>query len=110
MNIEETLVAWGRWSRSGVLPERPRCAVGRMIISKPDPDDPGDITLTDAERINTAMLSLGKRHPNIHAVLMARYFYCNYDDKSVGRRMGVSKDSVRGWRRQGHMFVEGKIA
>ena len=107
--IEETLTAWGKWSRTGVLPQQPKCAVGRLIASAPDPDDPAALTLAEAERVDAAMLALKRRHPNIYAVLMARYYFGNTDDKAVGRRMSMGERTVRDLRCRGHMFVEAML-
>ncbi len=83
--------------------------MGQLIASVPDKDDPIFITLEEAERFNAAILSLKQWHPKIHTVLMARYFYGVTDDKTLGKRMGASAQSIRVWRKQGHMFVEGDL-
>ena len=108
VNIEELLVSWGHWSRQDVLPDAPRCAI--PFLSKPDADDPAWFGQTLLERVDAAMLALKVRHDKIYRVLAARYLYGNYDDRNVGRRLGVSEQTIRVWRNQGHMFIDGRLA
>lgn len=107
VNIEELLVSWGHWSRQDVLPDAPRCAI--PFASKPDADDPAWFEQPLLEKVDAAMLALKVRHDKIYRVLAARYLYGNYDDRNVGKRLGISVGSVRDYRRQGHMFVDGRL-
>lgn len=108
VNIEELLVSWGHWSRQDVLPNAPRCAI--PFASKPDADDPAWFEQPLLEKVDAAMLALKVRHGKIYRVLAARYLYGNYDDRNVGRRLGLSATTVKDYRRQGHMFVDGRMA
>ena len=108
VNIEELLVSWGHWSRQDVLPDAPRCAI--PFASKPDADDPAWFGQPLLEKVDAAMLALKVRHDKIYRVLAARYLYGNYDDRNVGKRVGISERTVREWRGKGHMFIDGKLS
>lgn len=107
-NIEQLLASWGSWSRQDVLPKAARNSMA--FIMEYNTANPECFAQVLFEQTNTAMLILKRRHKRIYQVLESRYLYNNYDDKDVGRRIGISEQTVRVWRNQGHMFIDGCLA
>ena len=107
-NIEQLLASWGSWSRQDVLPKAARNSMA--FITEYNTANPQYFAQVLFEQTNTAMLILKQRHKRIYQVLESRYLYNNYDDKDVGRRIGISEQTVRVWRNQGHMFIDGRLA
>lgn len=107
-NIEQLLASWGSWSRQDVLPKAARNSMA--FITEYNTANPQYFAQVLFEQINTAMLILKRRHKRIYQVLESRYLYNNYDDKDAGIRIGISEQTVRVWRNQGHMFIDGRLA
>lgn len=107
-NIEQLLASWGSWSRQDILPKAARSSMA--FIAESNNANPQYFAQVLFEQTNTAMLMLKQRHQRIYQVLESRYLYNNYDDKDVGKRIGISEQTVRVWRNQGHMFIDGRLA
>ena len=113
LDIENLLLRYGRWVRSGDgRVGYPRCAAFAAAIPAVIPDDAvADMADSEGERVGKAMMCLHRDNKEAHTALEARFVGGMTDDAVVGRRYGLGS-RVRVWqlRQMGYSYLLGHFA
>lgn len=110
LDIENLLLRYGRWVRSGDgRVGYPRCAAFAAAIPAVIPDDAvADMADSEGERVGRALQALKTVNDDAHKALVVRFVYGVTDDTTAGRQFGLgSRARVHQLRLRGYSFLQG---
>ena len=110
LDIENLLLRYGRWVRSGDgCVGYPRCAAFAAAIPAVIPDDAvADMADSEGERVGRAMQALKSVNVEAHKALVVRFVYGVTDDTIAGKRFGLGgRGRVWRLRQQGYNWLSG---